>query len=264
VIALHRPDEAAVEETFMNTNAASALKLGPRRGPAPCSGPRGRAQRGGVRAHRDQEAVVGTGGADKTQVAFMVRRCCRRAAEASATAPSAWRGGDHARAHPHRAAGDAAVIAGLRGVLAEVAEEDALIDVGGVGYVVKAGAKTLARLPAVGDELVMHIESVTREDGTRLYGFLTRRRAAGVRTLRRAGRRTQGGAGGADVLPPRVASAIAARDKTPVRRPRAWAPAGPAHRWELKDKPIGGGDVASFLGARRAAGSRRRGGRVAR
>jgi crossover junction endodeoxyribonuclease RuvC len=31
-IALHRPDEAALEQTFMNTNAASSLKLGNARG----------------------------------------------------------------------------------------------------------------------------------------------------------------------------------------------------------------------------------------
>ena len=66
------------------------------------------------------------------------------------------------------------MIGRLRGVLAEVGEEDLLIDVGGVGYVVRCGARTLARLPAVGDEALLHIESQTREDGVRLYGFLTR------------------------------------------------------------------------------------------
>ena len=38
----------------------------------------------------------------------------------------------------------------LRGLVAEVGEEDALIDVGGVGYVVRCGGKTLSRLPAPG------------------------------------------------------------------------------------------------------------------
>jgi len=67
------------------------------------------------------------------------------------------------------------VIGRLRGVLAEVAEETALIDVGGVGYVVRCGARTLSRLPAIGDEMTLHIESQWSEAaGPRLYGFASR------------------------------------------------------------------------------------------
>jgi Holliday junction DNA helicase RuvA len=117
------------------------------------------------------------------------------------------------------------VIGRLRGVLAEVAEEDALIDVGGVGYVVKAGAKTLARLPAVGDELVMHIESVTREDGTRLYGFLTRdERRAFVTLTGVQGVGPKAALAVLDVLPPaELAGAIARDDKARWPARRAWA-----------------------------------------
>jgi Holliday junction DNA helicase RuvA len=142
------------------------------------------------------------------------------------------------------------VIGRLRGVLAEVAEEDALIDVGGVGYVVKAGAKTLARLPAVGDELVMHIESVTREDGTRLYGFLTRdERRAFVTLTGVQGVGPKAALAVLDVLPPsELATAIARDDKTAVARAQGVG-ARLAQRIvvELKDKAIGGGDVASVL-----------------
>ena len=142
------------------------------------------------------------------------------------------------------------MIGRLRGVLAEVAEEDVLIDVGGVGYVVKAGARTLARMPAIGDEVLVHVESVTREDGTRLYGFLARedRRAfVALQTVQGVG--PKAALAVLDVLPPgELASAIAREDKTAVARAQGVG-ARLAQRIvvELKDKPIGVGDVASFV-----------------
>ncbi len=51
------------------------------------------------------------------------------------------------------------MIGRLRGTVAEIGEEDALIDVLGVGYVVRCGARTLSRLPAIGEEAVLHIET---------------------------------------------------------------------------------------------------------
>lgn len=74
VIEQYRPDEAAVEETFMNTNPASALKLGMARGvvllvPAVQS-----LVVGEYSANKIKKAVVGVGHADKAQVAAMVQR----------------------------------------------------------------------------------------------------------------------------------------------------------------------------------------------
>ena len=67
------------------------------------------------------------------------------------------------------------MIGRLRGAVAEIGEEEALIDVMGVGYVVRCGARTLQRLPSVGDETMLHIESQWSESaGLRLYGFGTR------------------------------------------------------------------------------------------
>ena len=51
------------------------------------------------------------------------------------------------------------MIGRLRGAVAEVGEEEALIDVMGVGYVVRCGSRTLQRLPALGEEALLHIES---------------------------------------------------------------------------------------------------------
>jgi crossover junction endodeoxyribonuclease RuvC len=84
VIAAHRPDEAAVEETFMNTNPASALKLGHARACALLGPARAGLSVAEYAPTVIKKAVVGTGGADKTQVAFMVRRLLPACGEASA------------------------------------------------------------------------------------------------------------------------------------------------------------------------------------
>ena len=69
-----RPDEAAVEETYVNRNGAATLKLGYARGVALLAP----ALRGIVVAEYGAKtvklSVVGTGGADKEQVQMMVRR----------------------------------------------------------------------------------------------------------------------------------------------------------------------------------------------
>lgn len=84
VIAAHAPDEAAVEETFMNTNAASALKLGHARAAALIAPARAGLSVAEYAPTVIKKAVVGTGGADKTQVAFMVRRLLPACGEAAA------------------------------------------------------------------------------------------------------------------------------------------------------------------------------------
>ena len=65
------------------------------------------------------------------------------------------------------------MIGRLSGILVEAGEEEALIDCGGVGYVVRCGSRTLQRLPAPGDPALLHNESQWSESaGHRLYGFL--------------------------------------------------------------------------------------------
>jgi crossover junction endodeoxyribonuclease RuvC len=69
-----RPDEAAVEETYVNRNGAATLKLGYARGVAllaPALAGVGVTEYG---AKSVKKAVVGTGGAAKEQVEMMVRR----------------------------------------------------------------------------------------------------------------------------------------------------------------------------------------------
>jgi crossover junction endodeoxyribonuclease RuvC len=84
VIAEHRPDEAAVEETYVNNNAASALKLGHARAAALIAPARAGLSVAEYAPTVIKKALVGTGGADKAQVAFMVRRLLPACGEASA------------------------------------------------------------------------------------------------------------------------------------------------------------------------------------
>ena len=74
VIALHRPDEAAVEETFMTANGASTLKLGHARAAAMIAPAAAGLMVAEYAAKVVKKAVVGTGSADKRQVAFMIAR----------------------------------------------------------------------------------------------------------------------------------------------------------------------------------------------
>src|SRR6202790_2820844 len=74
VIARFQPDEAAVEESFVNQNAASTLKLGVARGVVLLAP----AERGvpvaEYSANLVKKSVVGAGHAEKQQVQLMVRR----------------------------------------------------------------------------------------------------------------------------------------------------------------------------------------------
>ena len=150
------------------------------------------------------------------------------------------------------------MIGRLRGVLAEVGEEDALIDVGGVGYVVRCGARTLSHMPPVGEEVLVHVETQTAEQtGTRLYGFLAReeRRAfALLQTVQGVG--PKAALAVLDVLPPaELAAAVAHEDRALVGRAQGVGPKL-AQRIvaELKDKPIFDGPfIAARPGAPAAA-----------
>ncbi|MGD1038351.1 MAG: Holliday junction branch migration protein RuvA [Roseiarcus sp.] len=65
------------------------------------------------------------------------------------------------------------MIGKLKGIVDGVDEDGLVIDVGGVGYVVSASARTLRALPPVGQAATLHIETQVREDAIRLFGFLT-------------------------------------------------------------------------------------------
>ena len=73
VIALHTPDEAAIEETFMNNNAVSALKLGQARGAAMLTAAQAGLCVAEYAANKIKQTVTGYGHADKTQISAMIK-----------------------------------------------------------------------------------------------------------------------------------------------------------------------------------------------
>jgi holliday junction DNA helicase RuvA len=64
------------------------------------------------------------------------------------------------------------MIGKLSGLVDSVAEDHAILDVGGVGYLVHCPSSTLSRLSA-GASVSLMIETKVSEDAIRLYGFFT-------------------------------------------------------------------------------------------
>lgn len=73
LISQLRPDHAAVEETFSNTNAKSTLKLGMARGVVLVAPALHGVPVGEYAANTIKKTVVGAGHADKTQIQHMVK-----------------------------------------------------------------------------------------------------------------------------------------------------------------------------------------------
>jgi holliday junction DNA helicase RuvA len=143
------------------------------------------------------------------------------------------------------------VIGKLKGVVDSVDEESLILDVGGVGYLVSASARTLRALPSVGQGAELLIETHVREDAIRLYGFLTATEREWFRVLQSV----QGvgakvalgilGALSADAL----SLAIAKQDRATMARAPGVGPKLAARLvLELKDKAPALG-AADFVGA---------------
>ena len=140
----------------------------------------------------------------------------------------------------------------------------------GVGYVVRCGSRTLGRLPALGEETMVQVESQwSDQTGLRLYGFLTREeRRAFVALQEIQGVGPKAALGVLDVLAPgELAGAAQRGDKAVVARANGVGPKLALRIvTELKGKPIGGDSRGGVPRRRRGAASRhagRRGGRRA-
>jgi Holliday junction DNA helicase RuvA len=112
------------------------------------------------------------------------------------------------------------MIGKLTGTIDSVGEDFVILDVHGVGYLVHCSARTLQELPAVGEAVVLAIETYVREDQTRLFGFLADIEREWFRLLQ-----TVQGVGAKMALSVlgtlkhnELASAIAMRDKAMIAR----------------------------------------------
>jgi crossover junction endodeoxyribonuclease RuvC len=74
VIAEHRPDASAIEETFVNQNPASTLKLGQARGAILLAASLSGLTVAEYAPRLIKQSLVGTGRAEKNQVGLMVRQ----------------------------------------------------------------------------------------------------------------------------------------------------------------------------------------------
>lgn len=61
----------------------------------------------------------------------------------------------------------------IKGTLVSMNPHQAVVDVGGLGYLIHIPLSTLSSAPPIGKEVLFYISSVIREDSHRNFGFLT-------------------------------------------------------------------------------------------
>ncbi|MCZ6859544.1 MAG: Holliday junction branch migration protein RuvA [Alphaproteobacteria bacterium] len=131
------------------------------------------------------------------------------------------------------------MIAALSGAVLYCGADQAVIDVGGVGYLVFASRRTLERMPAKGEAVRVLVETHVREDHIHLYGFIEESERAWFRLLT-----TVQGVGARVALAilsvlsaDEIERAIAAQDKAIITRADGVGPKLAARiTAELKDK----------------------------
>jgi Holliday junction DNA helicase RuvA len=118
------------------------------------------------------------------------------------------------------------MIARLSGILAEIAADTAVIDVGGVGYQVHCSGRTLDALGPVGGDVLVLTELQVREDAWTLFGFGTAAERDTFRTLT-----SVQGVGGkvaqailSALSPDELARAVAQDDKAMIGRANGVGP----------------------------------------
>jgi Holliday junction DNA helicase RuvA len=150
------------------------------------------------------------------------------------------------------------MIGKLKGTVEEIGEDYVLIDVHGVCYVAFCSSRTLAKLGAVGEAVVLFIETYVREDQFRLFGFTTALEREWFRLLQ-----IVQGVGSKVALavlstltPAELANAIALQDRTSISRAPGVGPKVAVRiLTELKSKaPAFAGDGAINIGLKQELG----------
>ena len=148
------------------------------------------------------------------------------------------------------------MIARLSGLLAETSTDTAVIDVGGVGYLVHLSGRTLGNLGPIGGEVTLMTELQVREDAWTLFGFGSQAERDSFRALT-----SIQGVGGRLALailstlsPDELARAVAQEDKAMIGRANGVGPKLAARiANELQGKlgvaAIGGASPAPRAGA---------------
>lgn len=145
------------------------------------------------------------------------------------------------------------MIGSLKGIVSATGEDRALIEVQGVGYLVFAGARTLARM---GTGAVVHVfvETQMREDSLKLFGFLSdSERAWFARLQEISGVGAKVALSILDVLgPAQLMEAAALEDKVSIARANGVGPKLAARiAIELKGRP----PPPSLMGSSGSVGS---------
>jgi holliday junction DNA helicase RuvA len=133
------------------------------------------------------------------------------------------------------------MIGKLTGIIDEAGEDFAVIDVGGVGYVVHCSARVLSNLPAAGQRTTLYVETQMREDSIKLFGFTSSEEREWFRLLQ-----TVQGVGAKVALSllssqttHELGKAIAFGDKAQIGRAQGVGPKLAARiAAELKDKAV--------------------------
>jgi Holliday junction DNA helicase RuvA len=139
------------------------------------------------------------------------------------------------------------MIAKLAGILDSAGSDSAILDVGGVGYLVFCSTRTLGRLPVPGAAARLLVETHVREDHIHLYGFIDAAERDWFRLLT-----TVQGVGArlalailSAVMPEALTLAILAQDKAALARAEGVGPKLAARIVnELRDK-VGGLAIAA-------------------
>ncbi len=145
------------------------------------------------------------------------------------------------------------MIAKLKGLIDTVFDDNAIIDVNGVGYLVWCSSKTLSKLE-VGTAIALHIETVVKEDSFTLYGFVDAHEKNAFNIITKVqGVGPKVGLAILSALSPNdIANAIMAQDKAMIGQANGVGPKLAMRiLTELKDKAaqfgFGSVEVANFV-----------------